>query len=184
MTDWKETLPEELRAEPMLKDIPDIPTLAKVAVDGRKLVSQVTEKIKAAEEQKAGFEAQILKAQEEAKAKEAAAVEAEAALRKEWGSGFDEKIQAAKAAARAMGFPAAAVDSMPVSQARYFAQAAAKLVGNNHQVGSQGPGAPARMTAAERDIEMAKIRKDPEYFDGRRPDLHNRMAELMAMQTG
>lgn len=184
MTDWKETLPEELRAEPMLKDIPDIATLAKVAVDGRKLVSQVTEKIKATEEAKASFEAQILKAQEESKAKEAAAAEVEASLRKEWGSGFDEKVESAKAAARAMGFPPGAVDSMPLSQAKYFAQAASKLVGNNHHVGSQGPGAPARMTEAEAAIEIRKIMNDPEYFGGRAPELHRRVAELMAIRAG
>ena len=33
MSDWREALPEELRAEPMFKDIQDVPTLAKVARD-------------------------------------------------------------------------------------------------------------------------------------------------------
>jgi hypothetical protein len=34
-TDWKTQLPEDLRAEPMFKDIPDVATLAKVAKDSK-----------------------------------------------------------------------------------------------------------------------------------------------------
>jgi hypothetical protein len=32
-TDWRAALPDELRAEPMFKDVPDVPTLAKIARD-------------------------------------------------------------------------------------------------------------------------------------------------------
>ena len=36
--DWREGLPEELRAEPSFKDVPDVPTLAKRFIDTKKMV--------------------------------------------------------------------------------------------------------------------------------------------------
>ena len=36
--DWRESLPEELRAEPSFKDVPDVPTLAKRFIDTKKMV--------------------------------------------------------------------------------------------------------------------------------------------------
>jgi len=198
--DWREELPEELRAEPMFKDVPDVATLAKVARDlkayqGRSLALPADDADEAARKE---FEAKLVekapaiaKAVEFEKAetaKQKAAREATeaaaAALKKDWGSEYEERVKAARAAAAKMGVPESALDAMPPSQIRVWAQTAAALTGKANQVGDQGKGGAPRMTSAEIDIEIAKLRADPEYFGGRRPDLHRRVSELMEMRGG
>jgi len=199
--DWRETLPEDLRGEAMFKDIPDVPTLAKVARDlkayqGRSIqVPADDADEKARDEFKAkllGIAPSIAEAVEFKKAetaRQAAAREASeaatAALKKEWGSDYDSKVQAAKVAAMKMGVPEGAVASMPPSQVKVWAQAAANLVGNGHQVGSQGSGSPPKMTPSEAKAELEKLRDDPKYYDGRHPEMHKRALELTAyLQAG
>jgi len=198
--DWRESLPAELAGEAMFKDIPDVATLAKVARDLKafqgsavrlpaadapeaereEFLAKLAEKVQPVADMRAKLKA----ADEEAKSRAAAEKSAEEELRKEWGSSFDEKLQAARTAAKAMGVPEAAVAAMPMNQVRVWAQAATKLVGNQHQVGTQGSGTVPRLSDSEIDLEIAKHRADPEYFGGRRPDLHRRVAELMAMRGG
>jgi hypothetical protein len=200
MADWREELPEELRAEPMFKDVPDVATLAKVARDlkayqGRSLALPADDADEAARKEfearlaeKAPSLAKAVEFEKAETAKQKAAREATeaaaVALKKEWGSDYDDRVKAARAAAVKMGVPESALDSMPPSQVRVWAAAASALTGNAHHVGEQGKGGAPRMTGSEIDIEIAKHRADPEYYGGRRPDLHKRVAELMEMRGG
>ena len=196
--DWRETLPEEMRADPALKDIPDVVTLAKAFRDTKAMVG-ASVRLPAADADEAARAEFLEKIKERAPdlveavefkktetAKQAAAREAAeaatAALKKEWGSDYEDRVKAARVAAVKMGVPEAALDSMPPSQVRVWAQAAKALTGNAHQVGEQGKGGAPAMTDSQIDMEIQKLRADPEYFGGRRPDMHKRVSELMAMR--
>ena len=198
--DWRETLPEELRAEPALKDIPDVVTLAKAFRDTKAMVGSSV-RLPAADADDAARAEFLEKIKERApdiaeavefrkaetarqKAVREASEAATAALKKEWGSDYEDRVKAARAAAVKMGVPEGSLDSMPPSQVRIWAQTAKALTGNAHQVGEQGKGGAPTMTGSEIDIEIAKHRADPEYYGGRRPDLHRRVAELMEMRAG
>jgi len=183
--DWRELLPEELRSEPMFKDVPSVATLGKIAKDlkeyqGRSVALPAAD---ATPEQKAEFFAKLTekvpdlgsykakaeefeKVQASTKAREAAEKEADQALRKEWGYAYDDKAAAARAAAKAMGVPEGAVTTMPPVFLKVFAEAAARLTGNVHQAGTQGPGLSTKRTPAEAARRIKEIQSNPAYWKG------------------
>ncbi len=243
--DWRAALPEDLKAEAMFKDIPDVPTLAKVARDLKafqgtairipgqdagpearkeflgKLTEKVPELVLVPEDEKARAEVEESIYQRLGKPKDAkeysleavkdalkdlpeglklneeelrataaglgltkkqfaalakavgtttagamkAAAEADAALRKEWGSAYDERTAQARAAAAKLGVPEAEVARMPPQLLRVFANAAKAVGGETRQVGGQVGGAGGAMTPAEAAAQRAEIRGRKEFWD-------------------
>jgi hypothetical protein len=90
---------------------------------------------------------------------------ARAALKVEWGQAYDDRVGSAKAAALKQGVPAAAVDAMPASQLKVWANVAKSIGTEPRQVADQGAGANGRMTPAEAQAAMQEIRNRPEFWD-------------------
>jgi hypothetical protein len=188
---WRDSLPDDLKSEPMFADVPDVATLAKIARDTKALVGSSLRKPgpNATPEEKAEFLSRVAEAMpeiadmrkkleestaaqaktaEELAAREKANQDAEVALRREWGIDYADKVKSAKAAAKAMGVPEGVLDSMPPAQVKVWAATAARVTGPGNEVGAQGAGGGnGRMTPAEAQREMAEIRstlwdiKDP-----------------------
>jgi hypothetical protein len=196
--DWKESLPEDLRGEVALKDIPDVATLAKVFRDTKAFVGNSIRKpgANATPEEKAEFLsrvaevmpeiAEMRKQVEAGQAERTRTAEALAAadttLRREWGIDYADKVKSAKAAAKAMGVPEGVLDSMPPAQLKVWAATAARVTGPGNEVGAQGAsGGNARMTPAEAQRRQAEIRS--KIWDTKDPGLVKSMsAELFELQ--
>lgn len=207
MADWREELPDELKAEPALKDIPDVVTLAKAFRDTKAMVgssirlpgedeaslkefeTKIVErvpKLKERLDQAQSLAAKV--AEQEAKAKERAdAIDAgTASLKKEWGQDYSDKVTAAAIIAEKQGLVAEAKamrdGKAPADVVKAFAAIAKSLTGPGNEVGGQGRGGSPRLTEAEARMEIAKHRGDPKYWDGTREEkaaLHARVTELM-----
>jgi hypothetical protein len=245
--DWKAGLPEELKAEPMFKDIPDVPTLAKVARDlntykgaslrppgpdaspeARKEFAEKLEKLAPGvmylpddEAARAEVEAQawgklgrpkdakeyappkdlelpaaalealraeaaeegLTRKQFEARAKRVAAAlgkhsadaqAAQAALKKELGGAYGERIAIAAATAEKLGFPEGLVQAIKAGEvdlATFKAiSAVAKGFGEKPIVGPQGGGAPGLLTPEEARLKAEEIAANPAYWDPSKPE--------------
>ena len=256
--DWKSQLPEDLRAEPMFKDVPDVTSLAKIARDTKaalggslrvpgpeakpevrkefldKLQKLVPELVMVPEDEKARAEVEgsiwsklgrpadakgyelpkdvelpdevvaalrleateegLTKRQFEARVKRAADLvgkatqsrkEHNAALKRELGAAYEERVASTAQAAEKLGFPAAlvaAVRAGEVDPGTFKALAAvAKGFGERAEVGEQGGGGGRRLAPAEASQRMAEIRSRPEYFDrALNPALHDQLRAKMA----
>ena len=101
-----------------------------------------------------------------------AQAEAQAALKRELGVAYDERIGAAASAAERLGFPPALVTALKAGQvdlATYKALAAvAKGFGEGRQVADQGAGG-GRVTPAEALLQAAEIRARKGYWDSADP---------------
>ncbi len=237
--DWKAALPEDLKAEPMLKDIPDVPTLAKAFRDTKTLVGSSVRPpgANATPEEKAAFRATMLKLdpdlavvapedrapkaatdyappkdlplpdavlervradaaaegltqrQFQTRAKKVAEAlaaetqsnsEARAALQKELGGAYDERIAAAAIAAEKLHYPPALIAAVKAGTVDLptfkFLSDAAKGFQGSTELATQLGGLTTRHTPAELDYQMAEIRRNPEYFTSKA--LQARMLEL------
>jgi hypothetical protein len=240
--DWRSTLPEDLRGEAMFKDIPDVPTLAKVARDSKaalggsirppgpeagpearkefiaKLQKHAPELVLVPEDDKARAEVEesilgrfgvskdaqryaapkdveipeqhlaALRAEAveegwtkrtfEARAKRVAAAldqatkaqaETRAALKRELGAAYDERIDAVAASVAKLGFPeelVKAVRAGTVDLGTFKAlSAVAKGFGEAREVAGQGAGASGRLTPAEAKLQRAELRARKEFWD-------------------
>jgi hypothetical protein len=255
--DWRESLPEQLRAAPALKDVKDVPGLAQAFVDTKALVGgsirppgpdaapearkEFIERLQKAapelvlvpQDDKAlaeledsiftrfgkpkdakGYEApkdvEIPAEQLEALRAEAAAegltkrqfaarakrvaeglavaakasADAQAALKRELGAAYEERLGIAAAAAEKLGFPKAliaAVKGGSVDLDTYKALAAvAKGFGETRQLGDQAGGGSGRLTPSEARLQIAELRARKEYWDsGSNPALHQQLQQRM-----
>jgi hypothetical protein len=208
MSDWKDSLPDELKNEAFLKDVPDVATLAKVAKDALAFRGAAIKKPSpnATAEEKAEFLSRVAevspeiadmrrkleeasaasaKAAEDAAAREKAAQDTDLSLRQEWGVEYPEKVKAAKAAAKAMGVPEAALESMPPNQVKVWAATAARVTGPGNEMGRQGGnGGGGRMTPDEARAQLTALRDDPKYWDGHHPEMHRKAADLTRVIEG
>jgi hypothetical protein len=253
--DWRAALPEDLRGEPMFKDIPDVPTLAKVARDSKaalggairppgpdaspearkefveKLQKHAPEVVFIPEDEKARGEVEasiwarlgkpkdakeyalpkdvempeqhlaalraeaaeegLTRRQFEARAKRVAAAlgeavkadgETRAALKRELGAAFDERIGTVAATLEKLGFPEGqlkAVKAGLVDVATFKALAAvAKGFGEQREVAGQGGGSSGTLTPTEAKLQLAELRGRKEYWDrSANPLLHAQLVE-------
>jgi hypothetical protein len=103
----------------------------------------------------------------------------QAALKKELGAAYDERLGAAAAAARKLGAPEAMVKAikegaLPLEQAKVWIAVAKAIGGEGAQVGGQGAGGGGGLTPAEAKARAAEIRQRPEYWDrSKNPGLHD-----------
>lgn len=258
--DWREALPEALRADPVLKDFKDPGALAQSYVETKRLVGgslrppgpeaspearkEFADKLLATvpglvylpEDEAARAEVEgavwsklgrpkapgeyvppkdvelptealealrteaaeegLTRKQFEARAKRAAAlleqrgrtaVEMKAALKRELGAAYDERMGQAVAVAEKVGFPKALVQALKAGEVDLDTfkaiSAVAKGFGQSVEVGHQGGGAGGGggMTPSEAQVRMAEIRANPAYFDPSKADhkvLQAKMLEL------
>lgn len=207
--DWRETLPEELKAEPALKDIPDVATLAKAFRDTKAMVgssirlpgddevslkefeTKIVERVPKMKERLERAESLAAKvAEQEAKEKaRAEALEAgTAGLKKEWGTDYSDRVTAAAIIAEKQGLVAEAKamrdGRAPAEVVKAFANLAKSLTGPGNEVGAQGHGGAPRLTQAEAQLEIARLRGDDKYWNGSRAEaaaMHARVTELMSI---
>jgi hypothetical protein len=211
MADWREELPEDLRAEPALKDIPDVVTLAKAFRDTKSMVGSSIRLPGADDASLAEFEAKVVErvpklkekldqaqslaakvTEMEAKAKERSdAITADtAALKKEWGQDYSDKVTAAAIIAEKQGLGAEAQamrdGSAPARVVKAFAEMARRMTGPGNEVGAQGHGGAPKLTQAEAALEIARLRGDDKYWNGSRAEaaaMHARVTELMSIAS-
>lgn len=259
--DWREALPEQLRADPALKDFKDPGALATSYLETKKLVGsslrppgpeasaearkEFADKLLATvpglvylpEDEKARAEVEgavwsklgrpkeakeysapagvelpaealdalraeaaeegLTRKQFEARAKRAAvvleargkgALEMKAALKRELGAAYEERVGQAVAAAEKVGFPAALVQALKAGEvdlATFKAiSAVAKGFGQGVEIGGQNGAGGGKATPAEALMRMAEIRANPAYFDPSKPEhrlLQAKMVELAAL---
>lgn len=91
---------------------------------------------------------------------------ADAALRTEWGAGYDEKVAAAKAAALRLGVPGSALDSIPPSQLKIWANVAKSIGGEARNVADQPANPTGGLGREEMQLQVAEMRNRKEYLDG------------------
>lgn len=99
-------------------------------------------------------------------------------LKKDWGVAYAEKLAAAADVAAKLGAPEATVKALregtlPVEQAKTWANVA-KAMGSSAAISQQGQRtAPPRLTPQEAQLQLAEIRGNPAYFDpNTNPALH------------
>jgi hypothetical protein len=249
--DWRAALPEDLRAHATLKDVKDVPGLAKAFIDTKALVggsirppgpdaapeahrefAQKLEKLAPGvvylpedEKQRAqvedslyarlgrpkeakdyappaglelppaamdalrveAHEEGLTKRQFEARVKRVATLHAaaqkaerdnQAALRKELGAAYDERIAAAAATAEKLGFPKGLVATLKAGTVdlesyRAVAGVTKAIGGEPRQVAGQGGGGGGTLTPDEARLQLAEIRQRPEYWDRSRNPILN-----------
>lgn len=97
-----------------------------------------------------------------------AAQEADAALRRELGAAYEERVTAAKAVALKMGVPEAELASLSTTQLKAWMATAQRFGGEGRELGTQEGGQASGVpTPQEALAQIEEIQRRPEYFNPR-----------------
>jgi len=105
----------------------------------------------------------------------------QAALKKELGAAYDERLGAAAAAAGKLGASEAMVKALregtaPLEQAKVWIGVAKAIGADKPEIGGQGGGSSGKPTPDEAKARAAEIRARPEYWDrAKNPVLHDEL---------